>query len=49
MLDTDISITSHSGAFDGVWTALGVPYRYLQTGELNMLVVRVIRTDRLLM
>ena len=42
----DIAITAHSGTMHSVWTVIGVPPRSLEVSELNILVVRVTRTEK---
>jgi hypothetical protein len=40
---TDTSVSAHNGALRGVYAALGVPARSLEVGEMNILVIRVIK------
>lgn len=41
--DRYVSLTAHSGLLRAVYKNLGIPYRRLVTGEMNVLVVRVHR------
>jgi hypothetical protein len=41
----DISITAHNGVLRGLYATLGVPPRSLDVGEMNVLVVRVKKTE----
>lgn len=43
--DRYVSLTAHSGLLRAVYKNLGVPYRRLVTGEMNVLVIRVRRIE----